>query len=489
MDLLSAAVQVLLALVLVAAIGGWYLLKTRVVDRRLREADRTAREIRENAAREGERVRKESLLDAKDQVFKWRTEVERELQLRRQQSQAVERRLTRREEDLERRERQLRRRNRDLDQRIKKHQRRRKQLEEQGERVRELERERVARLEAAAGMSIEEARQTLLESVEAEAMKEAVVLVKNLEEEARRKADQEARKIITQAIQRCAGEHVVATTVSAVDLPAEDMKGRIIGREGRNIRALEQATGVELIVDDTPEAVILSAFDPYRRAIAKLSIERLIQDGRIHPARIEEVVAQVERDMEKHLLHEGEQVVFELGIHNMNPELVRLLGRLKYRTSYGQNVLNHSREVAYLAGIMARELGADVEVSKRAGLLHDVGKSIDREVERTHLQIGVDIAKKFGESPEVVHAIEAHHFDVEFRTLEAMLVQAADAVSAARPGARREMLENYIKRLEDRPAGKSASSSRAATCPMNRPSGSPRTSPAGSKVKSSIRVR
>ncbi len=297
-------------------------------------------------------------------------------------------------------------------------------------------------------MSIEEAKQSLLKSVEAEAMKEAVVLVKNVEDEARRKADQEARKIITQAIQRCAAEHVVATTVSSVDLPAEDMKGRIIGREGRNIRALEQATGVELIVDDTPEAVILSAFDPYRRAIAKLSIERLIQDGRIHPARIEEVVAQVKRDMEKHLLHEGEQVVFELGIHNMDPELVQLLGRLKYRTSYGQNVLNHSREVGYLAGIMACELGADVEVCKRAGLLHDVGKAIDRDVERTHLQLGVDIAKKCGESPDVVHAIEAHHFDVEFRTLEAMLVQAADAVSAARPGARREMLENYIKRLE-----------------------------------------
>ena len=448
MDQLSAVIPVLLAVVLVAAIGGWYLLKTRVVDRRLREAERNARKIKENAAREGERIRKESLLEAKDQVFKWRTEAERELQERRQQSQGVERRLARREEDLERRDRQLRRRNGDLEQRIRKHRGREKQLEEQRERARELEQQHLQRLEAAAGMSIEEAKQSLLKSVESEAMKEAVVLVKNVEDEARRKADQEARKIITQAIQRCAAEHVVATTVSAVDLPAEDMKGRIIGREGRNIRALEQATGVELIVDDTPEAVILSAFDPYRRAVAKIAIERLIQDGRIHPARIEEVVTQVERDMEKHLLHEGEQVAFELGIHNMDPELIQLLGRLKYRTSYGQNVLNHSREVAYLAGIMARELGADVEVCTRAGLLHDVGKSIDRDVERTHLQLGVEIAKKCGESPEVVHAIEAHHFDVEFRTLEAMLVQAADAVSAARPGARREMLENYIKRLE-----------------------------------------
>ena len=433
MDQLSGIVLVLLAVVPVAAIGGWYLLKTRVVDRRLREAERNARRIRENAAREGERVRKESLLEAKDQVFKWRTEAERELQERRQQNQTVERRLSRREEDLERRDRQMHRRNRDLEQRVRKHQGRETRLEEQRKRVGEMEQECLHRLEAAAGMSIEEAKQSLLQSVEAEAMKEAVVLVKNVEDEARRKADQEARTIITQAIQRCAAEHVVATTVSAVDLPAEDMKGRIIGREGRNIRALEQATGVELIVDDTPEAVILSAFDPYRRAVAKIAIERLIQDGRIHPARIEEVVAHVERDMEKHL----------------EPELVQLLGRLKYRTSYGQNVLNHSREVAYLAGIMARELGADVEVCKRAGLLHDVGKSIDRDVERTHLQLGVEIAKKCGESPDVVHAIEAHHFDVEFRTLEAMLVQAADAVSAARPGARREMLENYIKRLED----------------------------------------
>jgi ribonuclease Y len=448
MDQLSTVIQGLLVAVFIGAMGGWYLLKTRVVDRRLRDAGRRAREIQENAAREGKRIQKESLLEAKDQVFKWRTEAERELQERRQQNQAVERRVSRREEGLDRRERQLRRRKKELEQRIGAHQGREKQLEMKREKIGELEQECLERLEAAAGMSIEEAKQSLLKSVESEAMKEAVVLVKNVEDEARRKADQEARKIITQAIQRCAGEHVVATTVSSVGLPTEDMKGRIIGREGRNIRALEQATGVELIVDDTPEAVILSAFDPFRRAIAKIAIERLIQDGRIHPARIEEVVAQVERDMDKQLLQEGEQVVFELGIHNMDPELIRLLGRLKYRTSYGQNVLNHSREVAYLASIMARELGADVEVCKRAGLLHDVGKSIDREVERTHLQLGVDIAKKCGESPEVVHAIEAHHFDVEFRTLEAMLVQAADATSAARPGARREMLENYIKRLE-----------------------------------------
>ena len=281
-----------------------------------------------------------------------------------------------------------------------------------------------------------------------EARHEATFLVKRIEEEARQSADREARKIVAQAIQRCAAEHVVETTVSVVGLPTDDMKGRIIGREGRNIRALEQATGVDLIVDDTPEAVILSGFDPLRREIAKLSIERLIQDGRIHPTRIEEVVSKVQKEMKQKVFEEGEEVALELGIHGMNPELLRMVGKLKYRTSYGQNVLYHSREVAYLAGIMARELGVDVMVSKRAGLLHDVGKAVDRDMEGTHLQLGVELARKYGESSEVIHGIEAHHFDVEFRTLEAVLVQAADATSAARPGARREVLESYVKRLE-----------------------------------------
>ncbi len=274
------------------------------------------------------------------------------------------------------------------------------------------------------------------------------MLAKRLEEEARESAAREARKVLAQAIQRCAAEYVVESTVSVVDLPSDDMKGRIIGREGRNIRALEQATGIDLIVDDTPEAVILSGFDPLRREIARLSIERLIKDGRIHPSRIEEVVSKVKKEMQDTALQEGEQVALELGIHGIHADLLLLVGKLKYRSSYGQNVLSHSREVAYLAGIMAREIGADVAVSKRGGLLHDVGKAVDRDMEGTHLQLGVKLARKYKESPEVIHAMEAHHFDVEFRTVEAILVQAADATSAARPGARREVLESYVKRLE-----------------------------------------
>jgi len=277
---------------------------------------------------------------------------------------------------------------------------------------------------------------------------DAAVLAKRIEEDARESSEREAKKILSQAIQRCAAEHVVETSVSVVDLPSDDMKGRIIGREGRNIRALEQATGVDLIVDDTPEAVILSGYDPLRREIAKVSIERLIQDGRIHPARIEEVVEKVQQEIEKQLLEEGKQTALDLGVHDLHPELLRMLGRLRFRTSYGQNILYHSREVASLAGLLAREVGASVKVCVRAGLLHDVGKAVDREMEGTHLQLGVELAGKYGESQEVIHAIEAHHFDVPFRTIEAVLVQAADAISAARPGARREVLENYVKRLE-----------------------------------------
>jgi ribonuclease Y len=322
------------------------------------------------------------------------------------------------------------------------------QVEEFQAAAEQLVEEQTRRLESVAGMTSEDAKKLLIQNVESEARRDAALLAKRIEEEAIQKSAVEARKIISQAIQRCAAEHIVESSVSVVDLPSDEMKGRIIGREGRNIRALEQATGVDLIVDDTPEAVILSGFDPLRREIARLSIERLIRDGRIHPARIEEVVSKMETEIETKLREEGEQVAFELGIHNFDAGLLQLLGRLRYRTSYGQNVLNHSRDVAYIAGIMARELGADVDVAKRAGLLHDIGKAVDRDMEGTHLQLGVEIARKYGESDEVMHAIEAHHFDVEFKTAEAVLVQAADAISAARPGARREVLENYIRRLE-----------------------------------------
>jgi ribonuclease Y len=322
------------------------------------------------------------------------------------------------------------------------------QVEEFQAAAEQLVEEQTRRLESVAGMTSEDAKKLLIQNVESEARRDAALLAKRIEEEAIQKSAVEARKIISQAIQRCAAEHIVESSVSVVDLPSDEMKGRIIGREGRNIRALEQATGVDLIVDDTPEAVILSGFDPLRREIARLSIERLIRDGRIHPARIEEVVSKMETEIETKLREEGEQVAFELGIHNFDAGLLQLLGRLRYRTSYGQNVLNHSRDVAYIAGIMARELGADVDVAKRAGLLHDIGKAVDRDMEGTHLQLGVEIARKYGETDEVMHAIEAHHFDVEFKTAEAVLVQAADAISAARPGARREVLENYIRRLE-----------------------------------------
>ncbi len=437
-----------LALVFVSGSVAFYFVKTRLADETLRQARQRAEAEKAEARQEAERLKKEKLVEAKDQALTWKAEAEAEIQQRRREVDALERALGRRQDELDLRERDLRRGEKDLAARESALGQRDRQCAIRETRAAELEAEQLRRLEAVAGMTCEEAKKTVIRSIEEEARRDAAMLAKRIEDEAREKADLEARKIITMAIQRCAAEHVVESTVSVVDLPSEDMKGRIIGREGRNIRALEQATGVDLIIDDTPEAVILSGFDPLRREIAKQAIEGLIKDGRIHPARIEEVVGKVRADMETSLLHEGEQVAFELGIHDLPGELLRMLGRLRYRTSYGQNVLHHSREVAYLAGMMARELGADVKVCTRAGLLHDVGKAVDRELEGTHLQLGVELAVKHGESPEVIHAMEAHHFDVEFRTLEAVLVQAADATSAARPGARREVLENYVKRLE-----------------------------------------
>ena len=426
----------------------WYIVKIRLAGRRIAEATMKAEEITRSAHQEAERIKKEKLVEAKDQIFDWRSEAEKESQVRRRELNKLERRLSRKEDNLQSTEQSVLRKERDYDRRVRKVQNQERSL---GGKERQLEAlivEQTSQLEAVAGMTAEEAKKVLIKSIEGQALHDAAMLAKRIEDEARENAQREARKILAQAIQRCAAEHVVESTVSVVDLPSDDMKGRIIGREGRNIRALEQATGVDLIVDDTPEAVILSGFDPLRREIAKLSIERLIKDGRIHPSRIEEVVSKVEKEMGEKVREEGEQVAFELGIHNIHPDLLRLVGKLKYRTSYGQNVLFHSREVAYLAGIMARELEADVNVCKRAGLLHDVGKAVDRDMEGTHLQLGVALARKYGESPEVIHAMEAHHFDVEFRTLEAVLVQSADATSAARPGARREVLESYVKRLE-----------------------------------------
>ena len=440
----------LIAVVIVAGvlIGLWAVVKVRVVDRKIADANQRSEGILQAAVQESETIKKERLLEAKDEIFGWRTDAERENQERRRELNRLERHLTKKEDSLQTRDQSVRRNERDSERRLGTLKKKEQQLAQQEERLTELETERVKRLESVAGMTADEAKKSLIESVRSEALHEAAMLAKRIEDEAREKASREARKVLAQAIQRSAAEHVVESSVSVVDLPSNDMKGRIIGREGRNIRALEQATGVGLIVDDTPEAVILSGFDPLRREIARLSIERLIKDGRIHPSRIEEVVEKVKKEMDETTLEEGEQAVLELGIQGMREEMLRLVGRLKYRTSYGQSVLAHSKEVAFLAGIMAREIGADVGICVRAGLLHDVGKAVDRDMEGTHLQLGVQLARKYGESPEVIHAVEAHHFDVEFRTPEAVLVQAADATSAARPGARREFLENYIKRLE-----------------------------------------
>ena len=443
-------ISLLTALAVLATLtaGLWYVFKVRLADRHIQEAKREAEDSTETARKEGERAKKEKLLEAKDEIFRLRSQSEEEISSRRKELNELERRLSRREDNLQGKEGSLLRRERDVDGRLRELQSQERNLVERGERLEEIITEQTQRLESVSGMTAEEAKKILIKSVEEQAIRDGAMVAKRIEDEAKEKADREARKILAQAIQRCAAEHVVESTVSVVDLPSDDMKGRIIGREGRNIRALEQATGVNLIVDDTPEAVILSGFDPFRREIAKLSIEQLIKDGRIHPTRIEEVVTRVGEEMKDRVLEEGEQVAMELGIHGIHAEILRLVGRLKYRTSYGQNVLYHSREVAYLGGIMARELGASVDVCKRAGLLHDVGKAVDRDMEGTHLQLGVKLAQRYGESPEVIHAMEAHHFDVEFRTVEAVLVQSADATSAARPGARREILESYVKRLE-----------------------------------------
>jgi ribonuclease Y len=425
-----------------------YILRKYHAKKKLKSAEEMAKKALENAKVESDRVKRTAELEAKDLLLKMRAEFENETKERRQELMALERRLSQREEGLDRKVDILDRKEKDVEKRLHYLGDKEKTCRAKEKELDILLVEEKEKLQKVSGMTKDEARAVLLKRLEDDVKLEAANMIRKAEEEAKEKADKEARKIIGLAIQRCAAEHTVETTVSVVHLPNDEMKGRIIGREGRNIRALEVATGIDVIIDDTPEAVILSGFDVVRREIAKISLERLIEDGRIHPGRIEEVVEKVKKEMENSIKEEGEKALFDTGLHGLHPELVKLLGRLKYRTSYGQNVLQHSKEVAYLMGVMASELRLDATLAKRIGLLHDIGKAVSHEVEGTHAKLGAEIAKKYGESDNIAHAIEAHHQEVEPRTLLAVLVQAADAVSATRPGARRETLETYVKRLE-----------------------------------------
>ena len=415
--------------------------RKKIAEREIGSAEAEATRLINDAIRSGENRKKEMLLEAKDEIHKSRTEHEKEMKERKAEISTQERRLQQKEDTLDKKADTFERKEEELNKRLA------KVTETQAE-ADEIKRQQTVTLEQISGLTQEEARKYLLQSVEDEVRHDAAMKIKEIESQIKDEAEEKAREIIATAIQRCAADHAAETTVSVVALPNDEMKGRIIGREGRNIRTLETITGVDLIIDDTPEAITVSSFDPVRREVARLALEKLIADGRIHPTRIEDMVEKAKKEVDRTIREEGERACYETGIHNLNPELVKILGRQKYRTSYGQNVLNHSIEVSHIAGLMAAELGVDVALAKRAGLLHDLGKSIDHEVEGSHVQLGADLAKKYKENPVVINAIEAHHGDVEPKTVIAVLVQAADAVSAARPGARRENVENYIRRLQ-----------------------------------------
>lgn len=415
--------------------------RRKIAEAEIGSAEDKAKSIIEEAKKDGEAKKRELMLGAKEENQKLRSESEKELKERRAEISRQERRITQKEENLDKKTETLEKKEANLAQRLK-------EIEQKNEEITEIKAQQTAELEKISGMTRDEAKTILMQDIENQTRHDAAVMVKEIEQQAKENAEKIAKNIVAMSIQKVAADHVAETTVSVVNLPNDEMKGRIIGREGRNIRTLETMTGVELIIDDTPEAVIVSSFDPVRREVAKLALEKLIVDGRIHPARIEESVEKSKKEVEALIKQEGEAATFETGVHGLHPELVKLLGKLHFRTSYGQNVLKHAIEVSHLAGVMAGELGADVTLAKRAGLLHDIGKAVDHEIEGSHISIGVEIAKKYRENKEVIHAIEAHHGDVEPQTMIAVLIQAADTISAARPGARRENLETYIKRLQ-----------------------------------------
>ena len=440
---LTAVIAVLITSVIVAPLVWKLAIANRIknYEAKVGSAEEKAREIIDEAIKTAETKKREALLEAKEEALKNKNEFERESKERRAELQRYEKRVLTKEETLDRKTEALEKKESKLTAREA-------ELDKEKELVEELHGKRLQELERISGLTSEQAKDYILKTVEDEVKHETALMVKELENRAKEDADKKARDFVVTAIQKCAADHVAETTISVVQLPNDEMKGRIIGREGRNIRTLETMTGVDLIIDDTPEAVILSGFDPVRREIARIALEKLIVDGRIHPARIEEMVEKAQREVETMMREEGEAATLEVGVHGIHPELVRLLGKMKFRTSYGQNALKHSIEVAHLAGLLAAEVGVDVKLAKRAGLLHDIGKSVDHEIEGSHIQIGVNLCRKYKESPIVINAVEAHHGDVEPQTLIACLVQAADTISAARPGARRETLETYTNRLK-----------------------------------------